>query len=114
VNYEGRQRFASLVKRLVKESGSRRAFAKNIGVTSSAVIGWEECRSIPDLDNLAKIAQKSGYSVEELQKMLLGKADRLKASDFDLVVKKIESMPPKQLALISRLVSDRLVALVEQ
>lgn len=112
MTYEGRLRFAELIKRLVSEAGSRRAFAKSIGVTSTAVIGWEDCRSIPELENIIHISQKSGYKLEELQSMFYGKLDT-KPSTYEEVVKQIESMPPKQLAKISRVVSNRLCAIAE-
>lgn len=112
VTYEGRERFSQLIKRLVAEAGSKRAFARSIGVTSTAVTGWEECRSMPEFENLIHISEKSGYKLEELQFMLFGKSIN-KSSDFDQVIKQIESMPPKQLVKISKVVTDRLYAIAE-
>ena len=111
MTYEGRQQFAALIKRLVKETGSRRAFARSIGVTSSAVIGWEEGRSIPDFDNLVQVSAKAGYSLEELQTMLAGKP--VKTIGVNEVLKQIENMPLRELAKVERAVSDRLVAISE-
>lgn len=112
MNYEGREKFSLLIKRLVVEAGSRRAFARSIGVTSTAVTGWEECRSTPEFENLIHISEKSGYKLEELQAMLFGRSSN-KTSDYDQVLKQIESMPPKQLARIGRYVSDKLFAIAE-
>ena len=110
---EGRQRFADLINRLVNEVGSRRAFARNIGVTSSAVSGWQECKSIPDLENLTSIASYSGYSIQELQNMLLGKTLPNQVSEITQIKNKIQTMKVDDLTQVYRLVSDRLVAIAE-
>jgi transcriptional regulator with XRE-family HTH domain len=113
VNIEGRQRFADLINRLVSETGSRRAFARKIGVTSSAVSGWQECRSIPDLENLTAIASYSGYSIQELQNMLVGKTVSSQVNEITQIKNKIQTMKVGDLTDVYRLVSDRLVAIAE-
>lgn len=110
---EGRQRFADLINRLVNEVGSRRAFARKIGVTSSAVTGWQECKSIPDLENLTAIASYSGYSIQELQNMLVGKTVVNQVSEITQIKNKIQTMKVDDLTQVYRLVSDRLVAIAE-
>jgi len=113
VSIEGRQQFADLINRLVGETGSRRAFARKIGVTSSAVTGWQECRSIPDLENLTAIAEYSGYSIQELQNMLLGKAIKSQVNEITQIKNKIQTMKVGDLTQVYKLVSDRLVAIAE-
>jgi len=113
VSIEGRQQFADLINRLVQDTGSRRAFARKIGVTSSAVSGWQECKSIPDLGNLTSIATYSGYSTQELQSMLVGKAVRSQAGEITQIKNKIQTMKVRDLTDVYRLVSDRLVAIAE-
>lgn len=113
VSIEGRQRFADLINRLVNELGSRRAFARKIGVTSTAVTGWQECKSIPDLENLAAIAAYSGYSIQELQNMLMGKPLVSQVSEITQIKNKIQTMKVDDLTQVYRLVSDRLVAIAE-
>jgi transcriptional regulator with XRE-family HTH domain len=113
VNIEGRQRFADLINRLVRDTGSRRAFARKIGVTSSAVSGWQECRSIPDLENLTAIASYSGYSIQELQNMLVGKTVSSQVNEIAQIKNKIQTMKVGDLTDVYRLVSDRLVAIAE-
>jgi transcriptional regulator with XRE-family HTH domain len=113
VSIEGRQQFADLINRLVNETGSRRAFARKIGVTSSAVSGWQECRSIPDLENLTAIASYSGYSIQELQNMLIGKTASSQVNEITQIKNKIQTMKVGDLTDVYRLVSDRLVAIAE-
>jgi transcriptional regulator with XRE-family HTH domain len=113
VSIEGRQQFADLINRLVNETGSRRAFARKIGVTSSAVSGWQECRSIPDLENLTAIASYSGYSIQELQNMLIGKTTSSQVNEITQIKNKIQTMKVGDLTDVYRLVSDRLVAIAE-
>lgn len=113
MSIEGRQQFADLINRLVQDTGSRRAFARKIGVTSSAVSGWQECKSIPDLENLTSIATYSGYSTQELQSMLVGKAVRSQAGEITQIKNKIQTMKVRDLTDVYRLVSDRLVAIAE-
>jgi transcriptional regulator with XRE-family HTH domain len=113
VSIEGRQQFADLINRLVNETGSRRAFARKIGVTSSAVSGWQECRSIPDLENLTAIASYSGYSIQELQNMLIGRTASSQVNEITQIKNKIQTMKVGDLTDVYRLVSDRLVAIAE-
>ena len=113
MSIEGRQQFSDLINRLVHETGSRRAFARKIGVTSSAVSGWQECKSIPDLENLTAIANYSGYSIQELQNMLIGKTIPSQVNEIAQIKKKIQTMKVGDLADIYRLVSDRLVTIAE-
>ncbi len=113
MSIEGRQQFADLINRLVNETGSRRAFARKIGVTSSAVSGWQECRSIPDLENLTAIASYSGYSIQELQNMLIGKTTSSQVNEITQIKNKIQTMKVGDLTDVYRLVSDRLVAIAE-
>ena len=110
---EGRQRFADLINRLVNELASRRAFARKIGVTSSAVTGWQECKSIPDFENLTAIAAYSGYSIQDLQNMLLGKPVASQIGEITQIKNKIQTMKVRDLTEVYRLVSDRLVAIAE-
>lgn len=113
MSIEGRQQFADLINRLVNETGSRRAFARKIGVTSSAVSGWQECRSIPDLENLTAIASYSGYSIQELQNMLIGRTASSQVNEITQIKNKIQTMKVGDLTDVYRLVSDRLVAIAE-
>ena len=113
MSIEGRQQFADLINRLVHDTGSRRSFARKIGVTSSAVSGWQECKSIPDLENLTAIATYSGYSTQELQNMLVGKVVRSQAGEITQIKNKIQTMKIGDLTDVYRLVSDRLVAIAE-
>ncbi|MEG4812003.1 helix-turn-helix transcriptional regulator [Microcoleus sp. F8-D3] len=52
---------------------SQRAFGKILGVSATAVQLWERGDTVPDTENLAKLAARAGYSLEELLRFLDGK-----------------------------------------
>ncbi|MDJ0734651.1 MAG: helix-turn-helix transcriptional regulator [Nostocaceae cyanobacterium] len=45
---------------------SQRAFAKLLGVSYTTMQLWEKGESIPDVVNMANIADRAGYTMEEL------------------------------------------------
>jgi transcriptional regulator with XRE-family HTH domain len=91
---------------------SQRAFGKLLGVSATAVQLWERGDTVPDTENLAKIAARSGYTLEELLGFLEGKP-LSEPSEINQIINKIKVMPLSQVAMISRAVADRFTEAAE-
>ena len=111
MNIESRQKLIEIIK-LARGSMSQRAFGKVLGVSATAVQMWEKGVKVPDTENLAQIASKAGYTMEELLSCLEGKPIA-EASDLSLILRQIKSMPLNELAIIGRAVIDRFAAATE-
>ncbi|WP_202798588.1 helix-turn-helix domain-containing protein [Microcoleus vaginatus] len=91
---------------------SQRAFGKLLGVSATAVQLWERGDTVADTENLAKLAARAGYSLEELLRFV----DRKPVSDpLDIqdIVNKIRFLPLSQVALIGKAVAETFVASAE-
>jgi transcriptional regulator with XRE-family HTH domain len=88
---KGREKLQKIINDLVKRAKSRRAFARTLGVSASAVISWEH-GTIPDTENLAKIALMAGYTLDEMKAVIDGKPN-IQAKPVDEVIKDLENLP---------------------
>jgi len=111
VNLEARKKLIEVVK-MARGSMSQRGFGKLLGVSATAVQLWEKGETVPDTENLAQIAARAGYTVEELLSYLDDKP-LPEPSEVNLILKHIQSMPLSQVAIIGRAVVDRLAAAAE-
>lgn len=108
MNLESRERLANFV---IKSRGkrSRRAYSRALGVSNAAIQDWENCRSIPDTENLAKIARSGGLTLEQfLEYLETGKMPIL--SNLESVLKLIEVMPLSQVAEVAQAACGRLAS----
>lgn len=105
------ERVSSLVK-LARGEMSQRAFGLELGVSSTAVQHWENGTSIPDTKHLSNIAAKAGYTLQQAQDYIEG-GDLPEADIIAQMTKQINKLSFKQVVLIDRAVSDRLVAIAE-
>jgi transcriptional regulator with XRE-family HTH domain len=111
VDLEARKKLGEVVK-TARDSMSQRAFAKLLGVSYTTVQLWEKGESIPDVLNLANIADRAGYTIEELLNYL-GIKPQSNSSDLNEIVKQIKVMPLSDVAVIGRVVMDRLASSIE-
>ena len=65
MNIENRQKLSEIIK-TARGTMSQRAFGRLLGVSATAVELWERGDTVPDTENLAKLAARAGYSLEEL------------------------------------------------
>jgi len=84
---------------------SQREFAQKLGVSQSTVQSWENCKNVPSLDNLEKLAQMQGMLVEDFVAYLYGR--RLEKSNI-VVMDQIDEMPSTEIADVLRILADRL------
>ncbi|MEA5566624.1 helix-turn-helix transcriptional regulator [Anabaena sp. UHCC 0399] len=108
---ESRQKLIEIIK-LARGSLSQRAFGKSLGVSATAVQMWEKGVKVPDTENLAQIAAKAGYTMEELLSCLEGRPIQ-ETSDLSLILRQIKHMPLSQVAQIVQAAADRLAAVAE-
>ena len=111
MNLEARKKLIEVVK-MARGSMSQRAFGKLLGVSATAVQLWEKGDTVPDTENLAQIAARAGYTMEELLNYLDAKP-LPEPSDVNQILKHIQCMPLSQVAMIGRAVVDRLAAAAE-
>ncbi|MEM6752958.1 MAG: helix-turn-helix transcriptional regulator [Cyanobacteria bacterium P01_C01_bin.38] len=108
---EGRKKLSEIA-RAARGSMSQRAFAKFLGVSYTTVQGWEKGESIPDVQNLAKIAERADYSMEELFGDL-GMKPASEPSELGVILRQINKMPLTDVAQIVQAGAARLAAAPE-
>lgn len=108
VNIESREKLIQIIK-LARGSMSQRAFGKLLGVSATAVQYWEKGVTVPDMENLAQIAKRAGYTLEEILSCLEGKPVA-EASDVNLILRQIQYMPLPQVAMIVQAAAQRFAA----
>lgn len=111
MNIESRQKLIEIIK-LARGSMSQRGFGKLLGVSATAVQMWEKGVKVPDTENLAQIAAKAGYTMEELLCCLEGKAVP-ETSDVSAILRQINHMPLSHVAQIVQAAAARLAAVAE-
>jgi transcriptional regulator with XRE-family HTH domain len=111
VDLEARKKLISVVK-MARGSMSQRGFGKLLGVSATAVQLWEKGESIPDTHNLAQIADRAGYTMEELLNYLGVKPTSV-TSDVNNIVKQIKVMPLSEVAIIAQAAVERMVTATE-
>ena len=108
---ESREKLIEIIK-LARGSMSQRAFGKVVGVSATAVQMWEKGVKVPDTENLAQIAARAGYTLEELLCCLEGKPVS-EFSDLTVILRQIKHMPLSQVAQIVQAAVDRLATAAE-
>jgi transcriptional regulator with XRE-family HTH domain len=111
VDAEAKHKLIEVVK-MARGSMSQRAFGKMLGVSATAVQFWEKGQTIPDTENLAQIALRAGFTIEELLSHLEGKP-AIEPVDTNDMLKKIQCMPISELAVIVRAGIERLAAVAQ-
>jgi transcriptional regulator with XRE-family HTH domain len=110
MNLDSRKKLADIIKK-ARGNDSLTAFGKRINVSYMAVSKWESGASMPDRENLEKIAVITGYTLEGLIEYLEGKKQR--PSNIDSIISEIRNMEFRQLAVVDKAISDRFLAIAE-
>jgi transcriptional regulator with XRE-family HTH domain len=108
MNLEARERLASFVTR-ARGKRSRRAFARVLDVSNSAIQDWETLKSVPDTNNLKKIARSGGLTLEQLLEYLTNGTEP-RNSNLESVLKLLEVMPLSQVAEVAQAACTRLAS----
>ena len=104
VEQEARQRFADLVRNL-RSNRKLRSFAQLVGVSHPTVIAWEKCEVEPRRENLERIAELRGESLDQLLSYLEG-IEEISPETRLLTV--IHGASKEQLLVFLRAITDRL------
>lgn len=111
MNIQNRQKLSEIIK-TARGTMSQRAFGKLLGVSATAVQLWERGDTVPDTENLGKLAARAGYTLEEFLSILDGNPVS-QPPEINDIVKKIQFLPLSQVALIAKAVADRFAASAE-
>jgi transcriptional regulator with XRE-family HTH domain len=105
VTIESREKLAKFVRN-ARGAMSYRAYGKIIGVSGTTVQAWEQQAYLPERDNLERLAESAGYSLQELLDYLKGKS--LPDPAVSEIVRQIDVLPIKHVALIAKAATERL------
>ncbi len=108
---DSKERLAALVKSL-RGQESQRKFAKSLGVSFASIQSWEAGDAMPSRENLSLLAARAGYTLQGLVSYL-DNEPLPEGPSVSEIVRQIRTLPPKQLALIGRAVTDRFESLAE-
>ena len=111
MNPEVRKKLGEIV-RTARGSMSQRAFAKIMEVSYTTIYSWEKGEYIPDIETLAVIAEKAGYTMEEMFNYV-GLKSQTEASDLNQIINQIRVMPLSEVALIVQAGANRLAVAME-
>lgn len=112
MNLEARERLIQIIKK-ARGKTSQRAFGKLLGVSATAVQLWEKGETVPDTENLIQIAERAGYSLQELLAYLEGKPLGEPVNQLDVTLRWLETASSSELAVLLHAVGDRLSAVLE-
>ena len=107
-----REKLADLIRQK-RGTMSKSAFGRIIGVSHTAISGWEKCISEPDHDNLLSISKALGMTLDNLHDYLKG--NKTSNTEFERLVGRIKSMTMtlNQVAVIDHVVSEKLMAIAQ-
>jgi DNA-binding XRE family transcriptional regulator len=105
VDLEARRKLGEVIK-TARESMSQRSFAKELSVSYTTIQLWEKGESLPDIMNLINIADRAGYTIEDLLNYL-GLKSQPKNSDVNQIVKQIRVMPMSEIGIVLKAIADR-------
>ncbi|MEO1760854.1 MAG: helix-turn-helix domain-containing protein [Cyanobacteria bacterium J06629_18] len=107
--------YADKLSQVVKQARGRNSlltFSKLLGVSLVTIQKWEAGDTVPDIRNLAKIAHRAGYSIDELA-IHLGIMSPSNPSDLTLILRHINNIPLSEVAIITQAAAARFVAAAE-
>jgi transcriptional regulator with XRE-family HTH domain len=106
VDLEAKRKLGEVI-RTARDSMSQRSFAKELSVSYTTIQLWEKGESLPDIINLINIADRAGYTIEDLLNYL-GLKSQPKSSDVNQIVKQIRVMPMSEIGLVLKAIADRI------
>ncbi|GDZ95136.1 helix-turn-helix domain-containing protein [Planktothrix agardhii CCAP 1459/11A] len=103
MDIEEKERFAEVVKNL-RSDRNIRSFAKIVGVSHPTIIQWERGEGEPRRENLERIAELRGESLDNLLDYLSGK----QSNPQERIFSAIQGASKEQLASFLEAISNRL------
>ncbi|MEG5043447.1 helix-turn-helix transcriptional regulator [Microcoleus sp. B13-B4] len=103
-----RKRFAEIIQQM-RADRSYRAFARLLKVTHPTIKAWENLEGIPDVENLERIAQFRGETLEEFKQVLAGQRTAT-ASLLQELVKQVRTISKEELAVVLQVIAERIAS----
>ncbi|NQE36734.1 helix-turn-helix domain-containing protein [Microcoleus asticus] len=101
-----RKRFAEIIQEM-RADRSYRSFARLLSVTHPTIKAWENLEGIPDVENLERIAQFRGETLEEFKQFLAGERT---ASQLQELVKQVRTISKEELAVVLQVIAERIAS----
>lgn len=100
------KRLAIFIQEL-RGSQSQRQLAKQLGVSQGSVNLWESGQSLPDTENLDKLAALRGWSLSDLQAYLV-KGDLPDREPLEHILNTVRSLPLEAVAQVAAVAVETL------
>ena len=100
------KRLATFIQEL-RGSQSQRQLAKQLGVSQGSVNLWESGQSLPDTENLDKLAVLRGWSLSDLQAYLV-KGDLPDREPLEHILNTVRSLPLEAVAQVAAVAVETL------
>ncbi len=111
MDQEARQRLSNI---LIEMRGPRsiQGYAKDIGISFAALRAWEQCLSVPSLENLELLASLRNQSLFDLLAEIRGEEPsqvRIPPSKAEDVYSEVKSLPTVEQFRLIKLLIDSLI-----
>lgn len=100
------KRLATFIQEL-RGSQSQRQLAKQLGVSQGSVNLWESGQSLPDTENLDKLAALRGWSLSDLQAYLV-RGDLPDREPLEHILNTVRSLPLEAVAQVAAVAVETL------
>ena len=100
------KRLATFIQEL-RGSQSQRQLAKQLGVSQGSVNLWESGQSLPDTENLDKLAALRGWSLSDLQAYLV-KGELPDREPLEHILNTVRSLPLEAVAQVAAVAVETL------
>lgn len=108
------ERVSSLTKKIRSSlKMSQAELAEALSVNINTIRKWEQGISVPDLENIGKLALVAGYETSDLVRFIEGKGAMPDSSDIELLLERVRVMPASQFFRVAGVVGMRLAEKAE-
>ena len=110
MNEEERKKLAAILKNL-QANLSQRQFAKIFGISSFAMRSWIECEAVPTRENLEKIAEYMGITLDQLLGKLRDRETAASTPNYtkaEQLLPLVGQLPPAEIFKLTRYLLDKL------
>ena len=110
MNEEERKKLAAILKNL-QANLTQRQFAKIFGISSFAMRSWIECEAVPTRENLEKIAEYMGITLDQLLGKLRDRETAASTPNYtkaEQLLPLVDQLPSAEMFKLTRYLLDKL------
>ena len=110
MNEEERQNLAAILKNL-QANLTQRQFAKILGISAFAMRSWIECEAVPTRENLEKIADYMGITLDQLLGKLRAQETVASTPNYtkaEQLLPLVDHLPQAEMLKLARYLLDKL------